>query len=69
MLSSHPTLRLTIYLVALILGVAGYFAGPLIGGEYGDAFRDASGYLMAAALGVAATARSLDAPTEVSSRG
>lgn len=64
MLSNHPTLRLVIYLVALALGVAGYFAGPLIGGDVGEAFTGASGYLMAAALGVAATARSSDAPTE-----
>lgn len=65
MLSEHPTLRLSIYLAALVLGVAGFFAGPLIGGDIGDAFRDASGYLMAAALGVAATARATNAPTDV----
>lgn len=64
MLSNHPTIRLSIYLIALALGVAGYFAGPLIGGGLGDAFAGASGYLMAAALGVAATARAQDAPTE-----
>lgn len=63
MLSNHPNLRLGIYLVALALGVAGYFAGPLIGGDLGSAFQDASGYLMAAALGVAATARATNAPT------
>jgi len=62
-LSNHPTIRLTIYLVALVLGVAGYFAAPLIGGDLGQAFSGASGYLMAAALGVAATARAQDAPT------
>lgn len=65
MLTDHPRLRLGIYLAALLLGVAGYFAGPLIGGEVGEAFTDASGYLMAAALGVAATARAQNAPTEV----
>lgn len=63
MLNNHPRIRLALYLVALFLGVAGYFAGPLIGGEIGEAFTGASGYLMAAALGVAATARAQDAPT------
>lgn len=63
MLSDHPTIRLWLYLAALLLGVAGYFAGPLIGGDIGSAFQGASGYLMAAALGVAATARAQDAPT------
>lgn len=64
MLSNHPNLRLWIYLVALILGVAGFFAEPIIGGDLGSAFAGASGYLMAAALGVAATARAQDAPTD-----
>lgn len=63
MLSDYPRIRLYLYLVALLFGVAGYFAGPLIGGDIGEAFTGASGYLMAAALGVAATARSQDAPT------
>lgn len=54
MLSNHPNIRLGIYLGALALGVAGFFASPLIGGDIGEAFASASGYLMAAALGLAA---------------
>ncbi|WP_460776001.1 hypothetical protein [Microbacterium sp. GXF7504] len=54
MLTNHPRIRLGIYLGALALGVAGYFASPLIGGDIGEACSNASGYLMAAALGVAA---------------
>lgn len=65
MLSEHPSIRLAIYLIALVLGVAGYLAGVLVSGDLGEALSGASGYLMAAALGVAATARAQDAPTGV----
>lgn len=55
MLTNHPRIRLATYLLALALGAAGYFAAALISGEIGDAFQNASAFLMAAALGVAAS--------------
>lgn len=55
MLSAHPRIRLVTYLLALVLGAAGYFASALISGELGEAFQNASAFLMAAALGVAAS--------------
>lgn len=55
MLTNHPRIRLGLYLLALALGAAAYFVGALVQGDLGSAFQNASGYLMAAALGVAAS--------------
>lgn len=64
MLSNHPSLRLGIYLVALVSGASSFLVDALIGGDLGQALTQTSGYLMAAALGVAASARAVNAPTE-----
>lgn len=64
MLSNYPQLRLGIYLAALLFGASSFLIDALIGGGLGAALTQTSGYLMAAALGVAASARAGDAPTE-----
>jgi hypothetical protein len=54
MLTKHPRIRLAVYLVGLALGGSAAIVGATIGTDLGTALSTSGGFLMAAALGVAA---------------